>query len=98
MKKKLNTLIKYICKYTNLSKDNAISFLFKLFIDSHFSKLPEKKQIIIIDNLLLFFNTLVIRNEIGYKINKNFNANNILHHITNKVHTLINNIKYVRFY
>lgn len=98
MKKKLNTLIKYICKYTDLSKDNAINYLIALFNDALIFSLPEKKQLIIIDNLLVFFDTLVIRNETGYKVNKNFNANNILHHITNKTHSLSNNIKNIRFY
>lgn len=98
MKKKIKQLIKYICKYTDLSKDNAINYLIALFNDAFIFSLPEKKQLIIIDNLLVFFDTLIIRNDVGYKANKNFDTNNILHHITDKTHSLSNNIKNVKFY
>ena len=98
MKKKIKQLIKYICKYTNLSKDNAINYLIALFDDTLIFSLPEKKQLIIIDNLLLFFDTLIIRNETGYKSNKNFNSDDIINHLNNKAHSLSNNIKNMKFY
>lgn len=98
MKKKIKQLVKYICKYTLLKKDDAINFLIALFDDALIFSLPEKKQLIIIDNLLVFFDTLIVRNDTGYKANKNFNSDDIIKHISNKVHSLSNNIKNVRFY
>lgn len=91
MKKKLNLLLKRLKVFAGLkTKTKSAQFLLLVFNDTQFFKLPEKHQKMIIENLLLYFDTLILGIENPKKQNKHFSFLDIQNHIKNKVMDMCN--------
>ena len=91
MNKKLNLLLKRLKIYAGLkTKAKSAQFLLLVFNDTQFFKLPEKQQKVILENLLLYFDTLILGIEIPKKQNKHFSFLDIQNHIKNKVIDMCN--------
>lgn len=91
MNKKLNLLLKRLKIFAGLkTKQNAAKFLLLVFSDTQFFKLPENKQKVILENLLSYFDTLILGIDTPKKQNKHFNFLDIKNHIRNKVIDLCN--------
>jgi hypothetical protein len=91
MKKKLNLLLKRLKIYAGLkTKAKSAQFLLLVFNDTQFFKLPEKQQKVILENLLSYFDTLILGFETPKKQNKHFSFLDIQNHIKNKVIDMCN--------
>ena len=93
--KELFLLIKYISKSTKISKNNAANFLFNTFEKSNLFALPLENQLLIINNLIEYFNSIVFQIDTitkinKSKVNKNLSTKEILSHIDNKTFELVN--------
>lgn len=90
---KIKKLVRYISKYGKCTKQFAAKFLLKVFDKNQFFALPNEKQEIIINNLLLYFDTLIISfDKIGMiknKQNKNISEKEIFKHIELKTFDLV---------
>ena len=99
MKKDIKLLIKKLITFAGLkTKNNAANFLINLFNKNDIFSLPEKKQKIIIKNLLSYFDTLICGVESFKKRNIHFSENDIINHIENKTFDLKAIIKNVSLY
>lgn len=91
MKKKLNLLLKRLKIYAGLkTKAKSAQFLLLVFNDTQFFKLPEKQQKVILENLLLYFDTLILGIENPKKQNKHFSFLDIQNHIKKKIIEMCN--------
>lgn len=91
MRKKLNLLLKRLKVFAGLkTKAKSAQFLLSLFVDVQFFKLPEKQQKAILENLLFYFDTLILGLDTPKKQNKHFNFLDVQTHIRNKVKSLCN--------
>ena len=91
MNKKLNLLLKRLKIYAGLkTKAKSAQFLLLVFNDTQFFKLPENQQKVILENLLSYFDNLILGIENPKKQNKHFNFLDIQNHIKNKVIDLCN--------
>ena len=90
---KIIKLVKYVSKYGNCTKQFAAKFLLTIFEKNEFFSLPNEKQEIIIDNLLSYFDTIIISfDKIGVlnnKQNKHINKKEIFKHIELKTFDLV---------
>ncbi len=89
---KIKKLVRYLSKYGNCTKKFAANFLLKVFDKNDFFKLPEYKQDIIINNLLSYFDTLIISFDTYGQINqqnKNISRKDIFKHIDLKTFDLM---------
>ena len=91
MKKKIKLLLKRLRIYAGLKTNiRSAQFLLLIFKDTQFFKLPEKQQKVILENLLFYFDNLILGIENSKKQNKHFNFLDIQNHIKNKVIDLCN--------
>jgi len=91
MKKKIKLLLKRLRIYGGLKTDiKSAQFLLLVFRDTQFLKLPKKQQKIILENLLSYFDNLILGIDTPKKQNKHFNSLEIQNHIRNKVIDLCN--------
>lgn len=91
MKKKLNFLLKRLKVFAGLkTKTKSAQFLLLVFNDTKFFELPETKQKIILENLLSYFDNLILGIDTPKKQNKHFTFEEIQYHIKNKVIDLCN--------
>ena len=90
---KIKKLVRYISKYGKCTKQFAAKFLLLVFEKNQFFALPDEKQEIIINNLISYFDTLIISfdryGQIKDKQNKNIREKEIFKHIENKVLSFI---------
>ena len=90
---KITKLVKYVSKYGNCTKQFAAKFLLNIFEKNEFFSLPNEKQEIIIDNLISYFDTIIISfDKIGVlnnKQNKHISKKEIFKHIENKTFDLV---------
>ena len=91
---KVKKLVRYISKYGKCTKQFAAKYLLTIFRKNDFFALPDEKQQIIIDNLICYFDTLIIScDNFGNINNKQQNHNitkiEIFKHIENKVFDLV---------
>lgn len=91
---KIKKLVRYISKYGKCTKQFAAKFLLAIFKKNSFFALPDDKQEIIINNLISYFDLLVIScDNFGNINNKQQNHNitqkEIFKHIENKVFDLV---------
>ena len=87
MKKKVFKLIKYLSKYGQISKSFAANYFIKICETYNIFNLPDEKQIILIDNLINYFESLVISfDKVGVinKTNKHITPKEILNHFQRK--------------
>lgn len=102
MKKKLFLLIKYVAKVFKISRKDSANILLNIFSTYHVFNLPDNKQKLIIENLILYFRSLVFGiDKLG--INKNIRNRHIsdvdiLEHLNNKVSDLVINCQYIKTY
>ena len=86
---KIKKLVRYISKYGKVTKQFAAKFLLLVFEKNKFFSLPDEKQEIIINNLISYFDTLIISfdkyGQIKDKQNKHISEKDIFKHIENKV-------------
>ena len=86
---KIKKLVRYISKYGKVTKQFAAKFLLNTFEKNEFFALPDEKQEIIINNLISYFDTLIISFDntgiIPNKQNKHISEKEIFKHIENKV-------------
>ena len=91
MNKKLNLLLKRLKVFAGLkTKAKSAQFLLLVFNDTQFFKLPEKQQKVILENLLSYFDTLILGIETPKKQNKHFTFLDVQKHIKEKVFSLCN--------
>ena len=91
MNKKLNLLLKRLKIFAGFkTKQNAAKFLLLVFSDTQFFKLQEKQQKVILENLLSYFDNLILGIDTPKKQNKNFSFEEIKHHIKEKIKDLCN--------
>ena len=91
MKKKIKLLLKRLRIYAGLKTNiKSAQFLLLVFKDTQFFKLPEKQQKVILENLLLYFDTLILGIENSKKQNKHFSFLDIQNHIKAKIKDLCN--------
>ena len=87
-------LVKLVSKYANCSRKFAANFLLQVFLNYHIFNLPETKQNIIFENLITFFDDIVICFDRAGKLenqkNYLFNKNDIFIHIESKIKNLVN--------
>lgn len=90
---KIKKLVRYISKYGKVTKQFAAKFLLLVFEKNKFFSLPDEKQEIIINNLISYFDTLIISfdkyGQIKDKQNKHISEKDIFKHIENKVLSFI---------
>ena len=90
---KIKKLVRYISKYGNCTKEFAAKFLLNTFERNEFFALPDEKQDIIINNLISYFNTLIISFDntvlILNKQNKHISKKEIFKHIEIKTFDLV---------
>lgn len=90
---KIKKLVRYISKYGKCTKQFAAKFLLLVFEKNKFFALPDKKQEIIINNLISYFDILIISfdkyGQIKDKQNKHISEKEIFKHIENKVLSFI---------
>lgn len=79
-------------------KKTAANFLLSVFEKNDIFSLPEKKQKVIIKNLLSYFDTLICGIDTYKKRNLNFSENDILNHIQEKVFNLKAINKQIKLY
>ena len=86
---KIKKLVRYISKYGKCTKQFAAKFLLLVFEKNKFFSLPDEKQEIIINNLISYFETLIISfdkyGQIKDKQNKHISEKDIFKHIEIKV-------------
>lgn len=89
---KIIKLVRYISKYGNCTKQFAAKFLLNIFEKNEFFALPDEKQEIIINNLISYFDTLIISfdryGQIKDKQNKNISKKEIFKHLKIKTFDL----------
>lgn len=97
---KVKKLVRYLSKYGKCTKQFAAKFLIIIFKKNDFFALPDKKQEIIIDNLISYFDTLIISfdkyGQIKNKQNKTISEKEIFKHIEMKIFDLIQIIDKVK--
>ena len=90
---KIRKLVHYISKYGKCTKQFAAKFLLLVFEKNEFFSLPDEKQEIIINNLISYFDTLIISfDKVGVlknQQNKNISEKDIFKHIERKTYNLI---------
>lgn len=90
---KVKKLVRYISKYGNCTKQFAAKFLLTIFEKNKFFALPDEKQEIIINNLISYFDTLIISFDntgiIPNKQNKHISKKEIFKHIEIKTFDLV---------
>jgi hypothetical protein len=90
---KVKKLVRYISKYGNCTKQFAAKFLLNIFEKNNFFALPNEKQEIIINNLISYFDTLIISFDntgiIYNKQNKHITKKEIFKHIETKTFDLV---------
>ena len=90
---KIKKLVRYISKYGKVTKQFAAKFLLNTFEKNEFFALPDEKQEIIINNLISYFDTLIISfdkyGQIKDKQNKNISEKEIFKHIEIKTFDLM---------
>ena len=90
---KIKKLVRYISKYGKCTKPFAAKFLLLVFEKNEFFSLPNKKQEIIINNLISYFDTLIISFDkvsvLKNQQNKNISEKEIFKHIERKTYNLI---------
>ena len=90
---KIKKLVRYISKYGKCTKQFAAKFLIAIFEKNEFFSLPEEKQEIIINNLISYFDTLIISfDNVGVtpnKQNKHISEKEIFKHIEIKTFDLV---------
>jgi hypothetical protein len=90
---KIKKLVRYISKYGKCTKQFAAKFLLLVFEKNKFFSLPDEKQEIIINNLISYFDTLIISfdkyGQIKDKSNKNISEKEIFKHIELKTFDLV---------
>ena len=90
---KIKKLVRYISKYGKVTKQFAAKFLLLVFEKNKFFSLPDEKQEIIINNLISYFDTVIISfdkyGQIKDKQNKHISEKEIFKHIENKVLSFI---------
>ena len=90
---KVKKLVRYLSKYGKVTKPFAAKFLFLVFEKNEFFALPDEKQEIIINNLISYFDTLIISfdkyGQIKDKQNKHISEKEIFKHIEIKVLSFI---------
>lgn len=90
---KIKKLVRYISKYGKVTKQFAAKFLLNTFEKNEFFALPDEKQEIIINNLISYFDILIISfdryGQIKDKQNKNISEKEIFKHIENKTFDLV---------
>ena len=91
MKKKIKLLLKRLRIYAGLKTNiKSAQFLILVFKDTQFFKLPEKQQVVILENLLFYFDNLILGIDTPKKQNKHFNFLEIQNHIRHKIIDLCN--------
>ena len=87
-------LVKLVSKYANCTKTFAANFLLQVFLNHHIFDLPETKQNIIFENLITFFDDIIICFDRAGKLenqkNYLFNKKDIFIHIESKIKNLVN--------
>lgn len=90
---KIKKLIRYISKYGNVTKQFAAKFLLNIFEKNEFFALSDEKQEIIINNLISYFDTLIISfdkyGQLKNKQNKHITKKEIFKHIEIKTFDLM---------
>lgn len=89
---KIKKLVRYISKYGKCTKQFAAKFLLFVFEKNEFFALPDEKQEIIINNLISYFDTLIISfDKYGQinKQNKHISEKEIFKHIEFKTFDLV---------
>lgn len=90
---KIKKLVRYISYYGNCTKQFAAKFLLNIFEKSEFFALPDENQEIIINNLISYFDTLIISldkcGQLKNKQNKHISKKEIFKHIELKTFDLI---------
>lgn len=90
---KVKKLVRYISKYGKCTKQFAAKFLLNIFERNEFFALPDEKQEIIINNLISYFDTLIISFDntgiIPNKQNKHISEKEIFKHIELKTFDLM---------
>ena len=90
---KIRKLVRYISKYGKCTKQFAAKFLLIVFEKNEFFSLPDEKQEIIINNLISYFDTLIISFDktgvLKNQQNKNISKEDIFKHIERKTYNLI---------
>lgn len=99
---KIKKLVHYISKYGNCTKQFAAKFLLTIFEKNGFFSLPNEKQEIIINNLISYFDNIIISFDkvsvLPNKQNKHINKKEIFKHIEIKIFDLVNikdNLKFL---
>lgn len=102
MKKKLFLLIKYVAKVFKISRKDSANILLTLFSTYNVFNLPDNKQKLIIENLILYFRSLVFGiDNLGINKNirnKHLSDTDILEHLDSKIQDLVINCKYIKTY
>ena len=89
---KVKKLVRYVSKYGKCTKQFAAKFLLIIFEKNNFFALPDEKQEIIINNLISYFDTLIISFDkygILNKQNKHISKKEIFKHIEIKTFDLM---------
>lgn len=101
-KSRVLKLVQYIAKYCKVTKQFAAMFLLSIFEKNDFFKLPSLKQEIILNNLISYFDNLVICfdrfGQIPNQQNKNISEKEIFAHLEEKVIDLIAIKKHLKKY
>jgi hypothetical protein len=86
-------LIRYISKYCKISKQQSAQFLLNVLQENNVFALPENKQKVIFENLICYFDDIIIcfdrYGKLENKQNKLISENEILNHIKEKVYNLV---------
>ena len=90
---KITKLVKYVSKYGNISKQFAAKFLLTIFEKNDIFSLPDEKQEIIIENLITYFDTIIISHDklgvISNKQSKHITKKEIFYHLESKTFNLM---------
>lgn len=101
-KSRVLKLVKYIAKYCKVTNQFAATFLLSIFEKNNFFKLPSLKQEIILNNLISYFDNLVIcfdrYGQIPTQQNRNISEKEIFAHIEQKVIDLVAIKKHLKKY
>ena len=99
MEKNIKALLKRLQIFAGCKdKETAANFLLSVFEKNDIFSLSEKKQKVIIKNLLFYFDTLICGIDTYKKRNINFSENDILNHIQEKVFNLKAINKQIKLY
>lgn len=102
MKKKLFILIKYVSKTFKIKRKDSASLLLEVFDENQVWDLQDKKQKLIIENLISYFRNLVFGiDKFGFDRNTrnaHFSDEDILNHLDSKVQDLVINSRYLKVY